>query len=240
MTDAVLPPPAAREARRSLQRRRNRAIARAIVIWIPLIVAGAAINEVGDVSQAVSTAVGFGLLGATVAAALLYGRSRRSRARAAAWRDAYLADLRAAARALTPAERAREMDTVGEGGYDDAVVQEIRALLASQPGGMRPLPPLAVKDPDDWFRPGGLLKLRALAASPAAGLALGAVAVLISNVGFEPIGLLGLFGLILPGLLTWWDYDLADAQPGERAAWSLGATFLTLACFMAIALAIGL
>ena len=238
--DAVLPSPHAREARGSVLRRRLRRSVSTFQIWLPVIVVAALLAELRAVPRAVTTIVPFVLLVGLAAAVFLYQRRPGAVARAQRERQAYLAELRAAAPALTPAERAREMETVEAMGYDAAVVEEVRRQLESLPGGMRPLPALCVKDPDDWFHAGGLVKLRALVGYPAAGLACAvAVIAIAESAGFEAIGLLGLVSLLLPGVLTWQDDELADAQPGERAAWSLAATFMFFVWLVGGLLAIG-
>jgi hypothetical protein len=124
-------------------------------------------------------------------------------------------------------------------GYENDVVEEIRALLESSPGGIRRLPALRLRDPDDWFRTGRPFQLRALVLHPAAGLALGAAVVWMDSLGVEAVGPLGIVALLLPGVLTWRDDALADAQPGERAAWSLSSTFMFLVWLVAGLLAFG-
>lgn len=238
MNDLGVPPPQARAARRLLLSRRLRASVSPVAVWIPIIVIAAALREIRAVPREVATAVPFVLMGVLVAAIILYRRSARARARAQRDRQTYLSGLRAAAPALTPAERDREMKTVEAMKFDLELKQQIRDLLASAPGGMRPLPRLRLKDPDAWFRVGRPLKLRALIAYPAAGLACGAAVVGISSAGVEAIEPLGLVTLFVPAVLTWRDGALADAQPGERAAWSLSATFMFLAWLVAGLLAI--
>ena len=224
--DAVLPSPHAREARRAVLRRRLRRSVSTFQIWLPVIVVAALLAELRAVPAAVTAIVPFVLLVGLAAAVALYRRRPRAIARAEHEREAYLAELRAAAPALTPAERDREMETVEAMEYDRVVVDDVRRLLESLPGGMRPLPALRVKDPDDWFRAGGLVKLRALVGYPAAGLACAVAVIAISSAGLEVVGPLGLAAFLLPGILTWRDDELADAQPGERAAWALAATFM--------------
>jgi hypothetical protein len=224
--DAVLASPHAREARRTVLRRRLRRSVSSFAIWIPFVVVAALLTEIRGVPREVAAGAPFALLMAATGAVLLYRRSGRAVERATRDRDTYLAELSAAAPALTPAERDREMATVEAMGYDDAVVEDVRRRLASLPGGMRPLPALCVKDPDDWFRAGGPLKLRALVGYPALALACAVPVIAISSAGLEAIEWLGLVTFLMPGALTWRDDELADAQPGERAAWALAATWM--------------
>jgi hypothetical protein len=239
VTAAVPLSPHAREARRSLLRRRLRETFWSLAIWMPIAVVGASLREFSGMPREVAVVAAFASTGILVVGLALYGRSRRGRARARRSRETYLENLHAAAPALTPAERDRALKTLKEGDYGDDVVAEIRGLLESLPGGMRPLPALCVKDPDDWFRASGPLKLRALLAYPAGALLLAWGIVAISRAGFEPIEWIGLASLLLPGVLIWNDDDLADAQPGERAAWSLAATFMFFVWLVAGLLAIG-
>src|SRR4051794_38472803 len=102
MSDPALPPPSAREARRAVLRRR----VRRSVAFFALVPVAAALHEVPGLPQAVEVPLLFALMAAFAAWPALRARTRRGRERARERRDAYLADVRAAARALTPAERA--------------------------------------------------------------------------------------------------------------------------------------
>jgi hypothetical protein len=226
MTAAVPLSPRAREARQVLLRRRLRRMLRPMVALFPVLVVAAVLREQPDVPREVAVIAPFMMMGALLGAATLYGSSARARARAQKDRDAYLVELRAAAPALTPAERDRELETLAETGHHPAVVEEFRSLFESLPGGARPLPALCVKDPDDWFRASGPLKVRAVFAYPAGALLLAWGVVGISRAGFESIEWLGLVASCLPAIFTWKDDELADAQPGERLAWALAGTFM--------------
>jgi hypothetical protein len=220
----------ATQARSQLARHRVlRRQANAAVVLVAALVAGGTykygIARMAQENRALALAVSIGVVALIVVVAIARRRSPSYRAREEAGLQRTLEELRAAAPALTPAERQRELDRLSSSGASKAVLEELRELLESQPGGMRPLPALCVKDPDDPFRASRGLVARALAGYPlAAGLG-GAVVAAISEAGFEPVEVLGVILLVLPGFLTWRDRDAQDAQPGERFAWSLASVF---------------